>query len=398
MASEPDAGSGRVSLSDIPALLVVRGAALMLLVVSLVGALHAWLAHRLVSGAGLDGAPGLLGWALFALLFLSIPTGFYAGRRAPSPLTRAVLWSSHLWIGLFGILLTVVAALELARLCVGLFAGPHSWSPRWAQAGWVLGLGLGAWGYLVARGRARVRRLTLAVKDLGEGLRGVRVAQVSDIHIGQTLGRAFLQRMVAQVNALEPDIIAVTGDLVDGFVDTIGDQVAPLGDLRARLGVFYVPGNHEFNYGGAAWMAEVARLGLTVLQNTHRVVERDGARLAVAGVSDHDGAHFGERHACRPDLALKDIPSEVPRVLLAHQPRSARLVGNRRVDLQLSGHTHGGQIFPFKYFVRLQQPVIAGLHAVAGVRVYTHSGTGYWGPPMRVGAAPEIALLTLVPE
>lgn len=377
-----------VSLSDIPTLLVIRGVAMMLLAVGLVGGLHAYLAHRLASG------PAQL---LFALLFISIPVGFAAGRRGPSTWTKVALWVSHLWIGVFGVLLTVVLALDLGRVVFGAVSAPTAWSGRFTIAALTIGAAISVWGVWVARGRSKVTRQTLPVKDLGEGLRGLRIVQISDIHIGQTLDGRFLRRIVDQVNALRPDIVAVTGDLVDGFVHSTRDEVAPLRDLRGTLGVFYVTGNHEYYYGGPAWEAEVRRLGLTVLRNEHRVLERDGARVVIAGVTDYDGGHFGDDHACRPDLALRGAPQDVPRVLLAHQPRTARKVNGARVDLQLSGHTHGGQIFPFNFLVLLQQPVISGLRTVHGVRVYTHNGTGYWGPPMRVGPAPEIAVLELVP-
>ncbi len=161
-----------------------------------------------------------------------------------------------------------------------------------------------AFAFLTARGRARVERLTIPVARLGQGLHGVRVVQISDIHIGPTLDRHFLRRVVEQVNALQPDVIAVTGDLVDGSVRTLRDEVAPLSGLSAPLGVYFVTGNHEYYHGGAAWAAEVARLGLTVLHNEHRVIERAQARLVVAGVTDHEGGQMDPAHACRPDLAL----------------------------------------------------------------------------------------------
>ncbi|HET9449305.1 MAG TPA: metallophosphoesterase, partial [Aggregicoccus sp.] len=205
-------------------------------------------------------------------------------------------------------------------------------------------------------------------------------------------------RVVAQVNALSPDLVAVTGDLVDGSVRALQQEVAPLAGLRAPLGVFYVTGNHEYYHGGEAWAAEVRRLGLTVLHNAHCVVERGGARLTVAGVTDYDAGRIDPGHASRPDLALAGAPEGVPRLLLAHQPRTAAQAQGLGVDLQLSGHTHGGQMFPFMFFVRLQQPVVQGLKTLYGTRVYTSRGTGYWGPPLRLGPAPEITELTLVPE
>lgn len=395
----PHAPEQHVSLRRIPALLIIRGVLMSLVAIGLVGGLHFYLAHRIVGGLGGSGAVLWAGYALFALLFLAIPGGFAAGRRRPSVITRSVLWISHLWIGMFGLLITSIGGADLIRVIAELVTRTAiPWSAPWAAVSLAAGVGAAGYGIAVARGPARVRRRQIPIRDLGEGLRGARVVQISDIHIGQTLDGRFLQRIVDQVNALEPDLVAVTGDLVDGYVNAIRSEVAPLSGLRAKLGVFYVTGNHEYYYGGAAWEAEVKRLGLTTLHNAHRVVERDGAKLVVAGVTDHDGGHFGVEHECRPDVALAGAPEDVPRLLLAHQPRSALKVGQERVDLQLSGHTHGGQIFPFMFFVRLQQPVVSGFRVIAGVPVYTHNGTGYWGPPMRVGPAPEIAVLELTPS
>jgi hypothetical protein len=390
-----------VPLSQIPIGLVIRGLVAMLFAVSLVGGLHGYIGLRLVADPNLGQPWTALGWTALALLFFSIPLGFIASRRQPTLLNRALYWTSMLWLGSFGLLLpTVLVADLISGVWPLLGTAPEALTLARGKAVGVLAVVVPAlaFAFLTARGRARVERLKIPVAKLGPGLNGVRVVQISDIHIGPTLDRHFMRRVVEQVNALQPDIIAVTGDLVDGSVRTLREEVKPLSELRAPLGVFYVTGNHEYYHGGAAWAAEVSSLGLTVLQNEHRVVERSGARLVVAGVTDHEGGRMDPAHACRPDLALKGAPEGVPRVLLAHQPRTAFLAKDLGVDLQLSGHTHGGQLFPFMFFVKLQQPVIRGLAHIAGVRVYTSRGTGYWGPPLRLGPAPEITELTLVAE
>ncbi len=390
-----------VPLSQVPVGLIIRGLLAMLLVVGLIGGLHAYIGLRLVSAPNLGQPWETLGWVSLGLLFVSIPAGFVASRRPPTWGNQALYWTCMLWLGAFGLLLTGVVVADLVGAVWGLLGTPPE-----AQA-LARGKAVGvvavvvpalAFAFLTARGRARVERVKVPVARLGAGLSGVRVVQISDVHIGPTLDRHFLRRVVEQVNALRPDIIAVTGDLVDGSVRTLREEVAPLSELRAALGVYYVTGNHEYYHGGAAWAAEVARRGLTVLHNEHRVLERAGARLVVAGVTDHEGGRMDPAHACRPDLALAGAPEGVPRLLLAHQPRTAFLARGLGVDLQLSGHTHGGQMFPFMFFVKLQQPVIRGLAMIAGVRVYTSRGTGYWGPPLRLGPAPEITELTLVSE
>lgn len=389
-----------VPLSQVPIGLIIRGAVAILFAVGLVGGLHGYLGLRLLADPNLGQPWTALGFGALVLLFFSIPMGFAASRRRPTPLNQALYWTSMLWLGTFGLLLTAVLLADLIGAVWGAVGAVQAQTLARGKAVGVLAVVVPAlaFAFLTARGRARVERLKIPVKTLGEGLHGVRVVQISDIHIGPTLDRHFLQRVVEQVNALEPDLIAVTGDLVDGSVRTLREEVAPLSGLRAPLGVYYVTGNHEYYHGGAAWAAEVARLGLTVLHNEHRVIERSEARLVVAGVTDHEGGRMDPAHACRPDLALQGAPEGVPRLLLAHQPRTAFLAKGLGVDLQLSGHTHGGQLFPFMFFVKLQQPVIRGLANIAGVRVYTSRGTGYWGPPLRLGPAPEITELTLVAE
>ena len=394
-AAEPQ--TERASGSDSPALLALRGLLIFSAVVAFIAGLHTYLAYRVVGGSGLEGAWAIAGYALFGFFFASVPAGFALSRRGPAWLAGPILWMGTLWIGLFPLLVSAVAGADLLRVLSEVFLGRMPWTPTWTVGALLTAGAAAVWGFIVARGPPRVLQHTVPVRGLGQGLRGLRIVQISDLHVGEALDRRYLERLVQQVNALQPDVVAVTGDLVDGFVERMRDEVAPLGQLRAAHGVFYVTGNHEYYYDGAGWESEVRRLGLTVLKNEHRILERDGARLAIAGVSDYDAGRFGREHASRPDIALAGIPSSVPRILLAHQPRTALRIGGERVDLQLSGHTHGGQIFPFMFFVRLQQPVVSGLRTVAGVRVYAHRGTGYWGPPIRVGPAPEVAVFTLVP-
>jgi len=160
--------------------------------------------------------------------------------------------------------------------------------------------------------------------------------------------------------------------------------------------VFFVTGNHEYYSGGAAWEAEARALNMTVLHNEHRVIEQNGAQLIIGGVTDLEGARFSPSHAPRSDLAFAGAPAGAPRVLLAHQPRFAEVAAAEKVSLMLSGHTHGGQIFPFMFFVKLQQPVIGGFATLWGVPTYTSNGTGYWGPPFRIGPRGEVTEVTLV--
>jgi predicted MPP superfamily phosphohydrolase len=298
-------------------------------------------------------------------------------------------------MGAFGLLLTAFAVTDL-----GLWL--------WARGGAVDAVVLQAralgvvsvvgpalaWGFAVAR-RPAVKRVEVPIAGLPKALDGFTLVQLSDVHIGETLDRRFAQAVTEQVNALSADAVVITGDLVDGAVPRLTDEVAPLSQLRGRHGVFYVTGNHEYYHGGAAWEAEGRRLGFQVLHNEHRVLQVGDAQLVIGGVTDVEGARFARAHAPDVEAAFHGAPEGAPRVLLAHQPRFARRAAGHGVALMLSGHTHGGQMFPFMFFVKLQQPVIGGFAVLSGVPTYTSNGTGYWGPPFRVGPRGEITQVVL---
>jgi len=252
-------------------------------------------------------------------------------------------------------------------------------------------------GVVNARRLARVVHVDVPIAGLPAALIGFVIVQISDIHVGSTIKRGYLNAIVGAVNALKPDLVAVTGDLVDGSVARLGPHVAPLAELSARHGVYCVTGNHEYYSGADAWVVELRRLGLHVLMNQNAVLEHDGARLLVGGVTDFSAHHFDPAQRSDPQAALSGAPANVGmKLLLAHQPRSAPAAAEAGFDLQLSGHTHGGQFLPWNFFVRFQQPFTAGLNRLKKLWVYTSRGTGYWGPPVRFGAPSEITRLRLV--
>jgi len=251
-------------------------------------------------------------------------------------------------------------------------------------------------GYFNARRIAAVRKVEVPIAGLPFNLEGFTIAQISDIHVGPTIKRDYLEAIVDKVNALGVDMVAVTGDLVDGTVEQLHEHTAPLARLAARHGAFFVTGNHEYYSNAPAWVAEVRRLGLTVLMNQHVLLRHDGSTLLVAGVTDYSAHQFDEAERSDPHKALKGAPNVPVKLLLAHQPRSAAAAADAGFDLQLSGHTHGGQFFPWNLFVPLQQPFTAGLNRLHQLWVYTSRGTGYWGPPKRLLAPSEITHLTLV--
>ncbi|WP_425560831.1 metallophosphoesterase [Luedemannella helvata] len=257
-------------------------------------------------------------------------------------------------------------------------------------AGLVAG-GVTASGVGTALGPPQLKRVQIPLARLPRAADGLRVALVSDIHLGPLRGIGHTRRIVDMINGLDADIVAIVGDLVDGSVAELGPAAGPLRELRARHGSYFVTGNHEYFSGYEEWITEVSSLGVAPLRN-ERVQLPNGVYLA--GVNDVVGEAYGD--APDFDAAMADRDPTRPVVLLAHQPVQAYEAAKRGADLQLSGHTHGGQIWPFTYIVKATgQPVVSGLGTVDGMPVYVTNGAGFWGPPVRVGAPPDISLVEL---
>lgn len=253
------------------------------------------------------------------------------------------------------------------------------------------------WGYAEAMRVPRVRRVEVPISRLGPGLDGLRVVLLTDTHYGPIDRTRWSARVVAAVNALDADIVCHTGDIADGSVEQRRAQAAPLGSVRARLARAYVTGNHEYFGQAQGWLDHMGELGWETLHNRHLVVERAGDRLVVAGVDDATAESSGRPgHRADHAAALAGADPTLPVLLLAHQPKQLGAAVVHGVDLQLSGHTHGGQIWPFHLLVRLDQPVLQGLSRHGErTQLYTSRGTGFWGPPLRIFAPSEITLLTL---
>jgi predicted MPP superfamily phosphohydrolase len=253
------------------------------------------------------------------------------------------------------------------------------------------------WGYVEAMRVPRIRRVDVTLPRLGNGLDGLRVVLLTDTHFGPINRTRWSVDVVAAVNALDADIVCHTGDIADGTVAARRAQAAPLGTVRARLARAYVTGNHEYFGDAPGWLDHMRELGWQSLHNGHVVVERDGARLVVAGVDDATAAASGRPgHGADHASALSGAEPGLPVLLLAHQPKQITGAVEHGVDLQLSGHTHGGQIWPFHVLVRTDQPVLCGLSRHGErTQLYTSRGTGFWGPPLRVFAPSEITLITL---
>ncbi|MGW0213365.1 metallophosphoesterase [Micromonospora chokoriensis] len=397
------------------------------------GLIHLYLWKRLVRDTTTPGRWRRIGGITALVLALLVPTTM-AGTQAG---LYWLAWPGYLWLALMFYLLVVLVVLEVPMLVTRLVlrrrviaaeptaaapepvlvgaAGPtdppatdavaapdHDPGRRLLLArGAAIFAGLTATatvgnGVRTALGPPRLDRVQIPLAKLPRSMDGLRIATVSDIHLGPLRGRAHTERIVAAINRLDADVVAVVGDLVDGSVAELGSAAAPLRDLRSRYGNFFVTGNHEYYSGVEEWVQEVDRLGLRVLQNRRQEIQARGGVLDIAGVNDLD-ATGDSGLAAGPDFAaaLGDRDPSRPVVLLAHQPLAAVEAARYGVDLQLSGHTHGGQMVPFNLAVRLEQPVVSGLGEVDGTKVYVTNGAGFWGPPVRVGAEPQISLVEL---
>ncbi|MFH9760249.1 metallophosphoesterase [Streptomyces anulatus] len=340
----------------------------------------------------------LIGTALSVLGLAGMPLAMVRGHGRRQQDRAAIVgdtllgcvWVLFTWSVLLGVLL------RLALTVAGVGDGQdRARIVTWA----VLGVTavLLAWGYAEARRVPRVRRLDVELPRLGAGLDGTRVALITDTHYGPLDRARWSARVCETVNTLEADLVCHTGDIADGTAERRRAQAAPLGTVRATRARVYVTGNHEYYSEAQGWVDLMGELGWEPLRNRHLLLERGGDTLVVAGVDDVTAESSGQAgHRAHLGGALQGADPDHPVLLLAHQPKFIDRAAAHGIDLQLSGHTHGGQIWPFHYLVRLDQPAVAGLSSHgARTLLYTSRGTGFWGPPFRVFAPSEITLLVL---
>ena len=338
----------------------------------------------------------VVGTLLFAAAFAAMPLlmVFGHGRRhidwaaATGDTLLGAAWVMFVW-SLLGRLL------HLALLTAGVDDPVRSR----LVAGAVLGVVaiLLVWGYAEAMRVPRVKKVDVAIARLGPGMDCLRVAVITDTHYGPINRARWSAAVVARVNELGADLVCHVGDIADGTVEVRELQATPLASVTATLSRVYVTGNHEYFREAEGWLDYMESIGWAALHNRHVIVERGGDRLVVAGVDDATAQSSGVRgHRADLEAALAGADATLPVLLLAHQPKQVAHAVLAGVDLQISGHTHGGQIWPFNFLVRLEQPVVHGLSRHGDrTQLYTSRGTGFWGPPFRVFAPSEITLLTL---
>jgi hypothetical protein len=353
---------------------------------AVLGSAHAYIWWRFVEAPGWPRVWTVLATILVFALAPSLPATILVVRRFTRARARPVLWIAYSWFGCAVYLLLAAVLTHIACMVARVTARDAALVGLAATA-----ITIG-YGLVHARRGPFVRRVRVPIAKLPAAAEGYTIVQLTDVHIGWTLGSHFAEKVVAKVNALAPDLIVLTGDIVDGNVRELATHVAPLGNLRARDGMFAVTGNHEYYWNVDAWLAHLATLGIRFLRN-ERVAIRDAFELA--GVDDVTSGAMAVGHGEDIARAVAGRNSAVPLVLLAHHPQSLARAIAAGVDLQLSGHTHGGQLLPLGWLARLFEPHVAGLKRFSDTWLYVSEGTGFWGPPMRIGTSCEIAAITL---
>ena len=364
-----------------------------LFVISVVmGSLHYYVWMRLVRDPKLPPTWRKALTALLIALFVSLIASLLGFRFVSRSTAAPLSWVGFTWLGTIFLLAVSVAIFDLARF-VRMRASPPKDPERrlaitrmFAGAAAVVGLGESAVGFASVALPVSIKKVRVVIDKLDPTHTGYRIAQLTDVHVGPTIGKHFIADVVNRTNALNADLVVITGDLVDGTVEELREHVAPLADLKAKDGVFFVTGNHEYYSGVEDWVAHLQSMRIRCLRNEHVKL---GA-FDLAGIDDISS------HVADLDRALLGRDPNRACVLLAHQPKGIERAAAAGVDLQLSGHTHGGQLFPWGLLVRLQQPFVQGLHTLAKAQIYVSRGTGYWGPPMRFLAPSEITEIELV--
>lgn len=390
------------------------------IVVVIMSCIYGYVGWRLITPANLSSGITHLLWIFLALLFLAlILTFILRTNKYENAFSDFLAWTGYIGFGLITILFAFVFIKDvlwftgLAANKIYLFASslfgtnaasqtPVDSSKREFLINSInVGIlaasaGLTGWGIFNVMRKPKIEKINIPVDNLPDDLDGLTIAQISDLHVGPTIQKPFIESVVKKVNELNADIVVFTGDLVDGSVDALHKHVEPLKNLTSRYGKYFITGNHEYYSGAIEWVEEASsRLDFTTLINENKELIIGNSRLMLAGVTDWSGGQFFKSHKSDPYKAAKADYIPDLKILLAHQPKSIKDASKAGFDIQLSGHTHGGQYFPYTFLVTLDQPYTKGLHKYKDTWIYINKGTGYWGPPLRIGVPSEITLVTI---
>ncbi len=366
--------------------------------------LHLYVGIRLLPALPFTTGMKLLVSLLLVSSSLLIPAAMIKSRQEHSLANTFIIWCGLICMGLLSSLLVFTAVRDLLMLALWLadqVSDGNLLSAAWISISAVVvlvgGIGVSILGFVSILLGPAVVKVDIPIADLPAALQGFSLAQLTDVHIGPTIKRRFLNKVVQRVNRLGVDAVVITGDLVDGRVKQLGPETTPLQQLQSRYGTYFVTGNHEYYSNAHEWIALLETMGIQILMNEHQLIHHKGETVVMAGVADYSAHQFDPDHQSDPQRALQHAPADAGlKILLAHQPRSIFQARDSGAHVQLSGHTHGGQFWPWNHFVPLQQPYTNGLHWFESMWIYVSRGTGYWGPPKRFGAPAEITLIRFV--
>jgi len=368
---------------------------------------HYFIWRRLVKNTNIKNKSRKLLTYFIIFLGVFIPISYITARFIPYKISFYSLWFANLWLGMMMLFMFSFLFIDIIRGALKLFKiARRDKTVKSPERKEFIAKSIGAGVTTLVLGTtalsiknfyemAIVKKVKISLDNLPKSFKGFRIAQISDIHIGQIMRKHTLVKIVEQVNSLNADIIVITGDLVDGSVENLFDEISPIKDLKAKYGVYFITGNHEYYSGAEQWTDAVTSLGIKVLQNENVEIKKNGESFFLVGVNDREAGKFGEKHSPDFKKAFSGINKDKKTVLLAHQPHDIEKAAEFNADLMLSGHTHGGQIWPFGLLVTLQQKYLKGYYKYEKTHLYVNQGTGCWGPPMRLDSENEITEITL---
>ncbi len=370
--------------------------------------IHYYLWLRLIKDTGLSGLYKNIGTYSLIVFAISLPIALLADKILPLKYSFPLLWLSYFWIGYMMLLFFSLFSMDMIKIPIYIFqkltmTGDEITNPgrrefisgviaSSASTIVLISSGIGVKNYY---SNAVVKTFNVSLKGLPKAFKNFKIVQISDLHLGQMMTKKTLEQIVGQVNSLKPDLIAITGDLTDGPTGKLLSEADPLKNLKAEKGIYFVTGNHEYYSGVEKWTLAIDKMEIKVLNNENIKIRREDNYFYLAGVTDHEGKNFGREHASDFKKALSGLENGKKKILLAHQPIAVQKASEYGTDLVLAGHTHGGQIWPFNYFVYLQQPYLKGFYDYNGTKLYVNQGTGCWGPPVRLGSKNEITQIIL---
>ena len=335
---------------------------------------------------------------------LTIITFIFYFNKIENNITRIIAWLAYAGLGTVSLLFFVQVGADLLLLVKSLLAKNHSFDPHRRAflglsaktiVGGIAGIG-SIWGMYQALKEPVIKRVEIKIEALPESLKGFRMAQITDLHVGSMITGKFVERVSRKIQKLNADMLFFTGEAADGSVQSYGKHLNSLAEIHPKYGKYFVTGNHEYYSDMNGWLQLIEGLGFKILVNESQNIIVNDATIMITGIPDRSGGHFSSFHKTDMKKAMGGMNSSDLKILLAHQPGDVEHATKYGFDLQLSGHTHGGQYFPFSLLVQMAHPFLKGLHKRDNTWIYINQGTGYWGPPFRIGTEPEITEIVLV--